>query len=118
MEINAVGGGAYVMGRSDKGSAKMKQIFEEIGKALDSGNLEAAKAALGKLQNSTPERADNAGGPVAKRMEDLSEAVESGNLEAARSAFEGIRESKSPRAPKQLQHGEWPAELSLLDTWA
>jgi hypothetical protein len=118
MEINAVGGGAYVLGRSESGSARMKQIFEEIGKALDSGNLEAAKAALGKLQNSTPDRTESEGGPMAKRMEELSEAVESGNLEAAQSAFEGIRESKPPHGPKQLQHGEWPAELSLLDTWA
>lgn len=118
MEIYAVGSGAYATARSDTGSTKMKQIFEEIGKALDSGNLEAAKAALGKLQNSTAAPSGEAGGPMAKRMAQLSEAVESGQLETARSAFEEIRESKPPRAPAPLQHGEWPKELSVLDAWA
>ena len=78
---------------------KVRQSFQSLGSALDSGNLSDAKEALDQLKKNAPARASSSD-PISAKMETLSEAVDSGDLEAAQDAFADVKKTMSERPAK------------------
>ena len=97
MEISAVGSRPYAAMQGSDGFAKAKQSFQDLGKALDAGNLDDAQKALAQLQASAPAQAKNANNPMSAKTEALNKAVKSGDLEAARAAYADIKQTMSQR---------------------
>ncbi len=97
MEISAVSSRAYSAIQGNEGFAKTKQAFQDLGKALESGNLSDAKEALEQLQTNAPAQAKNNSNPMSAKMEALSKAVESGDLKAAQEAYADIKKTMSQR---------------------
>lgn len=69
-----------------------KQLFEELGRALQSGSLENARASFDKLKESAPPMPKNASNPMKAEMENLGEALDMGDLSGAQEAYSRIRE--------------------------
>jgi len=97
MEINAVSSRTYSAIQGSDGFAKAKQSFQNLGKALDAGNLSDAQKALAQLQANAPAQAKNDSNPMSAKMEALNKAVEAGDLEAAQEAYADIKETMSQR---------------------
>lgn len=97
MQISAVSSSSYSAMQGSDGFAKVKQSFQNLGKALDAGNLDDAQKALAQLQANAPAQAKNDNNPMSAKMEALSKAVESGDLEAAKEAYSDIKETMSQR---------------------
>jgi EF-hand domain pair len=70
--------------------AGMKQNFDDLGSALESGNIDDAKKALNKLKENAPKQAGS--NPEIDR---LSNALESGDLKAAQDAYAKIEDRMS-----------------------
>ena len=97
MEISAVSSRPYAAMQGSDGFAKAKQSFQNLGKALDAGNLSDAQKALAQLQANAPAQAKNDNNPMSAKMEALNKAVESGDLKAAQEAYSDIKKTMSQR---------------------
>jgi hypothetical protein len=97
MEISAVSNRPYAAMQGSDGFAKAKQSFQNLGKALDAGNLTDAKKALAQLQANAPAQAKNDNNPMSAKIEALNKAVDSGDLKAAQGAYSDIKETMSQR---------------------
>ena len=97
MELSAISSRSYSAIQGNDGFAKAKQSFQNLGKALESGNLSDAKEALAQLQANAPAQAKNDKNPMSAKMEALSKAVESGDLKAAQEAYSDIKKTMSQR---------------------
>lgn len=73
--------------------AKIKQSFQDLGTAIESGDLSAAKEALAGLQENAPDNSGNRKDPIGTKMAALSEAVESGDVEASQQAYADLKET-------------------------
>jgi len=80
--------------------AQMKNQFDQLSKALDSGDLAAAKKAYSAIQQNAPQNAPQGNqGPMAQmksKFDELGQALDSGDLSAAKKAYSAIQQS----APK------------------
>jgi hypothetical protein len=80
--------------------AQMKSQFDQLSKALDSGDLTAAKKAYSAIQQNTPQNAPQGDqGPMAQlksKFDQLGQALDSGDITAAKKAYSAIQQS----APK------------------
>jgi len=74
-----------------KAFRKSRETFESVGKELDSGNLDEAKAALEQFQKNAPAHPNDDNNPVAKQIETLAKAIDSGDLAAAKTAYADTR---------------------------
>jgi hypothetical protein len=99
MQISSVTSGASSVLQGNDRFAKLKQSFNNLGSALESGNLSDAKAALEELQKNAPKQASNASSPMSQKMDALSKAIDSGDLKAAQDAFADIKTTMSQRPP-------------------
>jgi soluble cytochrome b562 len=97
MQISAVSSRPSAAMQGSGGFAKVKQSFQQLGKALDAGNLDEAQKALAQLQANAPAQAKNDNNPMSAKIEALSKAVESGDLEAAKEAYTDIKKTMSQR---------------------
>jgi hypothetical protein len=97
MEISAISSRSYAAIHRHDGFAKAKQSFQNLGKALESGNLSDAKEALAQLQAHAPAQAKDENNPMSAKMEALSKAVDSGDLKAAQEAFSDLKQTMSRR---------------------
>jgi hypothetical protein len=82
--------------------AQMKSQFDQLGKALDSGDLTAAKQAYSAIQQNAPQGQGDQG-PVAQmksKMDQLGQALDSGDLAAAKTAYSAIQQSAPKGGPK------------------
>jgi len=82
--------------------AQMKSQFDQLGKALDSGDLAAAKQAYSAIQQNAPLGAGDQG-PMAQmksKMDQLGQALDSGDLAAAKTAYSAIQQSAPKGGPK------------------
>ena len=93
MHISAISSSPYSAIQGNDSFAKTKQSFQNIGKALDAGNLDDAQKALAQLQANAPGQAKNDKNPMSAKMEALSKAVESGDLKAAQEAYSDIKKT-------------------------
>jgi hypothetical protein len=97
MEINAASSRSYEAMQGKDGVAKAKQSFQDLGQALDAGNLNDAQKALAQLQANAPAQANNANNPMSAKTEALDKAMKSGDLKAAKIAYADIKETMSQR---------------------
>jgi hypothetical protein len=82
--------------------AQMKSQFDQLGKALDSGDLTAAKQAYSAIQQNAPQGQGDQG-PMAQmksNIDQLGEALDSGDLAAAKKAYSAIQQSAPKGGPK------------------
>ncbi len=97
MQISSITSRTSPAVQESDGFAKVKQAFQDLGKALESGNLSDAKEALAQLQKSAPAQASKGDAPLNAKMEALSKAVGSGDLKAAQDAYTDIKKTVSER---------------------
>jgi len=97
MQISSATGGALSALQGNDRFAKIKQSFNNLGSALESGNLSDAKTALAELQKNAPKQASNASNPMSQKMEALSKAIDSGDVKAAQDAYADIKQTMSQR---------------------
>jgi len=97
MQISSVTGGALSALQGNDKFAKVKQSFNDLGSALESGNLSDAKTALEELQKNAPKQASNSSNPMSQKMETLSKAIDSGDVKAAKEAYADIKQTMSQR---------------------
>ena len=99
MQIGPVSNASYQTTGVGESISKMKQLFQNLGNALESGNLSEAKEALAQLQQNAPARAGNGNNPISAKMEQLSKALDSGDLKAAQDAYADIKKTMSQHPP-------------------
>ncbi len=84
--------------------AQMKSQFDQLGKALDSGDLTAAKKAFSAIQKNAPQGTSQGDqGPMAQmksNIDQLGQALDSGDLAAAKKAYSAIQQSVPKGGPK------------------
>lgn len=97
MQISSVTGGALSALQGNDRFAKTKQSFENLGSALESGNLSDAKKALEELQKNAPKNASNASNPMSQKMEALTKAIDSGDVKSAQDAYADIKKTMAQR---------------------
>ena len=97
MQISSVTGGALSALQGNDRFAKIKQSFDDLGSALESGNLSDAKTALADLQKNAPKQTSNSSDPMSQKMDALSKAIDSGDVKAAQSAYADIKQTMSQR---------------------
>ena len=107
MQINAVTSSSHTAPQGSDVMAKVKQAFQNLGTALDSGNLSDAKKALAQLQKNAPAQAGKADDPIRAKLETLSKAVDEGDLKSAQDAYADIKKtvSERPAASSAPAHG-------------
>ena len=83
---------ASVSTRKPNPFAKIKQDFDAIGAALQSGNLSDAQSAFAQLQKDAPAPpAGQGNNPLSSKIDALSKALASGDLNGAKQAFADIQ---------------------------
>ena len=105
MDISSVASTSYQSVSGSDPMAKMKQLFQSLGSALDSGNLSDAKNALAQLQKNAPSNSSDGNNPISAKVEKLSKAIDSGNLKAAKDAYADIKKTMSQGQPAQGRAG-------------
>jgi len=92
MQINSTMSQAGSMIQNDTSRfSKIKQSFDDLGSALESGNLADAKDALAQLQKNAPKSSGKANDPMGSKLDALSQALKSGDLKAAQQAYSDIK---------------------------
>ena len=95
MDISSINTSSYQAMPNKDSFAKMKQSFDDLGTALQSGNLDDAAKALEQIKKNAP----SGGGkdPMSSKIDALSTAIESGDLKAAQDAYAQIKKSAQQR---------------------
>lgn len=97
INVSSVSGSMPPISQSQMAQAKNQ--FDQLGKALESGDLEAAKKALNALKQNAPKgapRGDEGGlNQIKSQFDQLDQALQSGDLEAAKKAFSAIQQNAS-----------------------
>jgi len=99
MQVTSIGSLSYQPTGAVDPFTKMKQLFQQLGSALESGNLSNAKEAMAELQKNAPARAGGENNPLSAKIETLNKAVDSGDLKAAQQAYADIKKTISQRPP-------------------
>lgn len=99
MQIDTANRVAFQPAQGREPFAQMKQSFEQLGSALETGSLSKAKEVLAQLQKNAPASPGNGKNPMRAKMEALSKAVDAGDLKAAQEAYTEIKKSLSQRPP-------------------
>lgn len=105
MQVNSITSRAAATLQGGDVFSKVKQSFQNLGSALESGNLSDAQAALAQLQKNAPARANDDNNPMKAKMEALSQAVESGDLKAAQEAYADVKKTMAHRPAGGPQGG-------------
>jgi hypothetical protein len=105
MDISSVTSTSYQSASDSDPMAKMKQLFQNLGSALDSGNLSDAKNALAQIQKSAPANSSDGNNPISAKVEKLSKAIDSGDLKAAQEAYADIKKTMSQGPTNQARAG-------------
>ncbi len=100
MQISVVQSGSGSLQQVNGGNpfAKVKQDFENLGSALDSGNLTDAKKAFAQLQKDAPSQGGK-NSPLSDTIESLGKALDSGDLKSAQDAYAKIKKAMSQKPP-------------------
>lgn len=96
--------------------AQMKQNFDDLGKALQSGNLDDARKAFAQLQKNAPSGGGDNKNPMSAEIASLSKALDSGDLKGAQEAYAKIQKkmSQGPPAGSRTAQGA-PVDTVQLD---
>ena len=102
LSISATSGSMPQINQSQM--AQMKSQFDQLGKALDSGDLTAAKKAFSAIQQNAPQGAPQGDqSPMAQmksKMDQVGQALDSGDLTAAKKAYSALQQSVPTGGPK------------------
>jgi len=125
MEVNSVNSQSHHQVRMPEGFKKLKESFDNLGTALESGNLSAAKDALSELQKNAPADSGKKSDPMSEKMKTLTSALQSGDIAAAQVAYADIKSAMSkrpsgppPDMPDQGATAEATNSSGLLNTTA
>ncbi len=99
MQVSSIGSGSFQPAEATGSAAKLRQSFQQLGNALESGNLSDAKSALAELERNAPPQAGNESNPISTKVETLSKALDSGDLKAAQAAYNDIKKTISQGHP-------------------
>ena len=97
MQISSVSNASYQPAGNAESFNKMKQLFDKLGSAMESGNLSDAKDAMTELQKYAPKGGGDANNPMKAKMDTLSKALESGDLESAQAAYADVQSALAQR---------------------
>lgn len=102
--VSSSSSSSYVFELNQTKASQRKKNMDDLSKALESGDLEAAKTAFAAIQKDMASKGTSASGstssdgsstdsnnPMAKDFQALSDALDSGDIEAAKSAFDTIK---------------------------
>ena len=92
MQITSLSSASFQPAGGAQATGRMKQSFEKLGSALESGDLSSAKDMLAQMKKNAPAQGggDN---PMSQKMDALSKAVESGDVKAAQQAYADIKKT-------------------------
>lgn len=93
MQISSVSNNSYDPTQVGASAGNMKKLFQNLGKALNSGNLSDAKAALSQLQQNGPRGASDTSNPMSQQIDALTKAINSGDLKSAQDAYSNIQKT-------------------------
>jgi len=111
MSIAAVSSSASTYQASQSNPfAKIKEDFDNLGKALQSGSIADAKAAFAQLQKDTPTKTGSDTHPMSADIASLGKALDSGDIKAAQNVYAKIQDkmSQGPSAGGQAAGGGKP----------
>ena len=91
MSISAVSTTAQQQTSPSSSVAQIKQDFQNIGNALQAGNLDDAKKAYAQLQKDAPTQNANSNNPINADIKSLGKALNSGDIKAAQEAYTKIQ---------------------------
>ena len=92
MQITALSSPSFQPAGGTEAMSKMKQSFDKLGSALESGDLSSAKDLLAQMKKNAPAQGggDN---PMSQKMDALSKAVESGDVKGAQQDYADIKKT-------------------------
>jgi hypothetical protein len=92
MQITSLSSASFQVTGGIQAMNKMKQSFEKLGSAVESGDLSSAKDILAQMKKNAPAQGggDN---PMSQKMDALSKAVDSGDVKAAQQAYADIKKT-------------------------
>ena len=99
--------------------AQVKLDFQNLGKALQSGNLSDAQQAFATLQQDTPTTGQSQGSQSSNSsnpMQDLGNALQSGDLTGAQQAFAKMQKAGKGHGHHHNQQSSQPSGTSGTDT--
>jgi hypothetical protein len=101
MQINVLqsGSGSRLPLSGGNPVAKVQQDFQNLGSALESGNLADARKAFAQLQTDAPSQGASDSNPLSSKIDSLGKALDSGDMKAAQEAYSKIKEAISQRPP-------------------
>ncbi|MFZ0284234.1 MAG: hypothetical protein WAL32_03305 [Terriglobales bacterium] len=85
---------------------QFQQEFQQLGQALQSGNLSAAQADFATLQQNSPSSsttASSSSNPIAQAFSQLGKDLQSGNLSAAQQDFSNIQQNTQSTQTQSTQ---------------
>ena len=99
MQISSVSNLSYQPAGAHESFGKMKELFNKLGSALESGDLSAAQDAMTELQKNAPSQSGNDNNPIKAKMDKLSQALQSGDITAAQDAYADIKDTLAQGPP-------------------
>jgi hypothetical protein len=105
MRVTSLQSGGTNLYQTSGGSpfAKAQQDFQDLGKALQSGNLSEAQKAFARLQEDAPSQGGQ--NPLSSKIDSLGKALDSGDLKGAQEAYSQIEETIAQGPPARGQRG-------------
>jgi outer membrane protein assembly factor BamD (BamD/ComL family) len=111
MSVSGIFNGNFTYSNTQSAENTSQQIqpdFEQLGQALESGNLSAAQEDFATLEQLLPENNSTAAAasnhPMAQAFNRLSQDLKSGNLSAAQQAYANIQQDFQSQAPQKEGH--------------
>jgi outer membrane protein assembly factor BamD (BamD/ComL family) len=127
MSVSGISSSTLYSAQSAQSSFQQaQQLFQQLGKDLQSGNLSAAQSDFTSLQNLLPQTtsttAAQSSNPITQAFAQLGKDLQSGNLSAAQQDFTTIQQDSQSQAaqtettPSHHHHhgGGGPSEISQL----
>lgn len=105
MLISAVGNSTYLGPPRTESSAAVRQAFDNLGTAINAGNLDDATKALAVIQKNAPPDGGRQPNPMGERMDALAKAVDSGSTTAAQSAYADLQRTMA-QTPRRAGGGQ------------
>lgn len=91
MQISATSSASYQPVANTEPLSKTKRLFLQLGSALASGDVAAARQAFVELQKYVPSAAAFRNDPIGEKMATVGKALDSGDLKAAQAAYNDVK---------------------------
>ena len=92
MQITSLNSASFQPAGGAQAMDRMKQTFEKLGSALQSGDLSSAKDVVAQMKKNAPAQGGG-NDPMSQKMDALSKAIDSGDVKAAQQAYSDIKKS-------------------------